>query len=58
MLATSDLLSAMLFLIYSVLQKDSKAGQKRAQWKARAKASPTELSSSDLSFYLQQAVKS
>ena len=27
----------------------SEAEQKRAQWKARAKASPTELSSSDLS---------
>ena len=34
----------------------SEAGQKRAQRKARAKASPKELSSSDLLFYLQQAV--
>ena len=30
-------------------KKISEAEQKRAQWKARAKASPTELSSSDLS---------
>ena len=34
----------------------SEAEQKRAQRKARAKASSTELSSSDLSFYLQQAI--
>ena len=34
----------------------SEVGQKLAQWKVRAKASPTALSSSDLLFYLQQAV--
>ena len=34
----------------------SEAEQKRAQRKARAKASPTGLSSLDLLFYLQQAV--
>ena len=36
----------------------SEGEQERAQRKARAKASPTELSSSDLLFYLQQAVYS
>ena len=34
----------------------SEVEQKHAQRKARAKASPTELYSADLSFYLQQAV--
>ena len=38
-------------------KKNQEAEQKRAQRKARAKASPTELSSSDLFLvYLQQAV--